>query len=71
MIPQSDPPTGPACQLDAIRMVRDIADAIERRIQENLSGTGEESGACRSDTAISQCLQEQMVHLSRVATLGT
>ncbi|KAI3590914.1 Two-component system sensor histidine kinase [Cupriavidus sp. U2] len=72
MTPQSDPPSEAAAfQLDAIRMVRDVAQAIERRIQENLSGAGADAGTCRSDTAIIQCLQEQMVHLSRVATLGT
>ncbi|WP_180862883.1 sensor histidine kinase [Cupriavidus pauculus] len=71
MTPQSDPSSGTAFQRDAIRMVREVALAIERRIQENLRGAGPDTGPCHSDTAIIQCLQDQMVHLSRVATLGT
>ena len=68
---QSHPPTGTAFEQEAIRMVRDVAQAIERRIQENLSGAHSDAGPCRTDTTIIQCLQEQMVHLARVATLGT
>lgn len=71
MTSQTDPPSDAAFQQDAIRMVRDVALAIERRIEENLSGGGADAGPCRTATTIAQCLQEQMVHLARVATLGT
>ena len=71
MTSQSQQPGQMAIQRDAIRMVRDIATAIERRIQQNLDGFGADTGDCRDDQAIVQCLHEQMVHLARVATLGT
>ncbi|GJG94243.1 sensor histidine kinase [Cupriavidus pauculus] len=71
MTSQTDPPSDAPFQQDAIRMVRDVALAIERRIEENLSGAGPDAGPCRTATTIAQCLQEQMVHLARVATLGT
>lgn len=67
---QSDPPSGTAYQADAIRMVRDMALAIERRIEQNL-GASAGTGPGLTDTAMAQCLQAQMVHLARVATLGT
>lgn len=71
MTSQSHQPGQMAIQRDAIRMVRDVAEAIERRIQQNLDGFGADTGDCRDDQAIVQCLHEQMVHLARVATLGT
>jgi len=65
------PPTGMAFQQDAIRLVRETALAIERRILEDRHAPGTDASHCRSDAAVAQCLQEQMVHLARMATLGT
>lgn len=57
-------------QLEAVRLVRDIASAMERRILEQASPDG---AAAREPDAVPplQALQDQLVHLARVAALGT
>ncbi|MDT6963347.1 MULTISPECIES: sensor histidine kinase [Cupriavidus] len=71
MTSQSPPPPGSAYEQEAIQMVRNVALAVERRIHENLSGAHPHAGPCYTESTIIQCLQEQVVHLARVATLGT
>lgn len=60
---------------DAIRLVRSVASAIERRLRQEQVEPADlanmaSDGKVFHDAAL-QCLQEQVIHLSRLATLGT